>query len=107
MNGEHARKNGIGTPKPLRLARNNWRSRWLQADRGTLLHRIAEIEWEGCDKISGPGVAVCGTTSHWFSMPGIFSRIGAKRCPKCCEALGIPEGHGAPYNSLEGRAKNR
>jgi hypothetical protein len=31
-------------------------------------------------------------------MPGIFSRMGAPRCKRCCKAVGIPAGNGAPYN---------
>ena len=86
---------------PLPIDADNWRSRWLVAQRWNALHRIAEIVWEDGEMIVGEGVTVCGRRAR-FSMPGIFSRMGLKRCPQCCKALGIPAGNGAPFNALTG-----
>ena len=33
-----------------------------------------------------------------FSIPGLFSRMGATRCRKCCDALGWSRGTGSPKN---------
>ena len=91
---------------PLALDNNNWRSRWLAAGEWDALHRISSIEWNEPDEmISGSGIAVCGRQRQ-FHMPGIFSRMGLKRCPDCCVALGIPEGEGAPFNAFDGEYQN-
>lgn len=94
--------------KPADLPKEQFAWRWQYVTSGdwenpteqdTYLHRVAEPfkvgkkeAWKG-HKIT----AVCGLTAV-MCMPGVFSRIGAPRCPKCCKALGIPEGHGNPYN---------
>lgn len=89
---------------PLEIGSDHWHSRWLQFyPRGTRLHRVAKIEWWNDGNgvmIRGDGVAVCGQRG-FMHMPGIFSRMGAPRCPRCCKALGIPKGDGAPFNQQE------
>jgi len=87
--------------KPLPLGSDNWRSRWLMFWRDSaVLHRIAVMEW-GEDypeqMINGGGTTLCGKSGR-LHMPGIFSRMGRKRCAKCCRLMGIPEGEGNPYN---------
>lgn len=83
---------------PLAIPDDEWRSRWLQFNpRGRRLHRVAEIVWWDGEMIRGDGVAVCGQRG-FMAMPGIFSRMDAQRCPRCCRALGIPNGYGAPAN---------
>lgn len=78
----------------------DWRSRWLTLGRGRMLHRVSSIKW-GEDfpeqMISGEGTTVCGR-SGYMHMAGIFSRMGLKRCPVCCEAMGIANGNGCPEN---------
>lgn len=91
--------------RPLPLPDDEWRSRWLVDGRWNALHRVAEIEWEDGEKISGRGISVCGRERRW-QMPGILSRLDLKRCPECCAALGIPRGDGAPFNAFEGDARN-
>lgn len=72
--------------------------RWMRdaESMDATLHRIARAEHEmafpGC-----AGVTVCGLMGTW-EMPGLFSRLGAKRCWLCCKVLGIPGGKGNPYN---------
>lgn len=41
--------------------------------------------------------AVCGLRRRWW-MPGLFSRLGRRRCVPCCRALGIEPGYGTPAN---------
>ena len=41
--------------------------------------------------------SACGLRRGWW-MPGLFSRLGRRRCTPCCHALGIPTGHGTPAN---------
>lgn len=77
----------------------SWHSRWLVLPSWRVLHRISEIEWsDPDDAIEGVGTAVCGAHGR-FCIPGLFSRLGLRRCSKCCDALDIPRGDGAPFNS--------
>lgn len=46
--------------------------------------------------------AACGLRRTW-SMPGIGSRLGLRRCTACCTALGIPAGYGTPANEAARR----
>jgi hypothetical protein len=41
--------------------------------------------------------AVCGLRRRWW-MPGLFSRLGRRRCVPCCRTLDIPPGYGTPAN---------
>lgn len=86
---------------PLALDRDHWRSRWLVLPRHDALHRVSSIAWEDGEMIAGLGTTVCGRQGR-LSMPGILSRLGCPRCRKCCRALGVPAGRGAPRNVLEG-----
>lgn len=44
-----------------------------------------------------PARAACGLRRRWW-MPGLFSRLGRRRCVPCCRALGIEPGYGTPAN---------
>lgn len=84
---------------PLEIPDAHWRSRWLVLPSWNVLHRISTIEWDDPEQwINGEGVSVCGR-SGWYSMPGILSRMGLKRCDHCCDILGVPHGNGAPANA--------
>lgn len=41
--------------------------------------------------------AACHLRRAWW-MPGLFSRLGRRRCTPCCHTLGIPPGYGTPAN---------
>ncbi len=41
--------------------------------------------------------AACGIHRRWW-MPGLFSRLGRRRCTPCCHTLAIPTGYGTPAN---------
>jgi hypothetical protein len=90
---------------PLELGEDHWRSRWLVTNKWDVLHRISTIEWEEDELISGSGISVCGIKDN-FSMPGILSRMGLRRCPKCCALLEIPVGEGAPFNQTNDKWSN-
>lgn len=49
-----------------------------------------------------PARAACRLPRRW-QMPGIFSRLGLRRCTACCRALGIPAGYGTPANDQSRR----
>ena len=89
---------------PLPIGIDNWRSRWLALPRSSSLHRVASITWERADEmIAGEGETVCGLAGR-MTMPGMLNRMEAHRCTRCCDALGIPRGFGAPRNALTGEA---
>lgn len=71
--------------------------RWLQFPTGTVLHRVALLREYDEDEARGRGAAVCGRGGT-LMLPGPFSRLGAPRCRKCCDALGVPPGGGQPRN---------
>jgi hypothetical protein len=81
----------------LPLPDDHWRSRWLVLPGWHRLHRVADIEWDDEDMISGHGTTLCGQTGR-LRMPGIFSRLGLPRCAHCCRLAGVPRGDGAPAN---------
>lgn len=68
---------------------------------GDVLHHLAEwddIERAG-DDWGGPGRTSCNRRVKWACIPGFFTRMSAKRCERCCKALGYPQGAGSPKNS--------
>ena len=80
----------------------DWRKRWVQIGCSIALHRLAGAardDWEadGLTPLSAQGKTACGRRGR-LAMPGVFSRMGAPRCKRCCRMAGIPAGHGAPYN---------
>jgi hypothetical protein len=88
---------------PFRHA-DTWPWRWLYRlyTSSTTLHRlVSRTKWYRGDDGGTPqadGKTACGLSGQ-FVMPGILSRMGARRCPACCDAVGVPHGRGAPYNS--------
>jgi hypothetical protein len=68
--------------------------------RSKFLHHLASFDdpKQAGDDWGGPGVASCGYRNDWFCIPGIFTRMGAERCPRCCKAVGFPVGVGSPKN---------
>lgn len=71
---------------------------WCQLPRGGMLHAMRSFD--GDDDwvpVGGPGVTACGIRGR-LGIPGLFSRLGATRCYRCCSALGYPFGAGSPKN---------
>lgn len=76
------------------LCCGKWRA--LHAIPGTAISR--QSMEDGIDEnLPVPARAACGLRRGW-RMPGLFSRLGLRRCTPCCHALGIPAGHGTPAN---------
>lgn len=74
---------------------------WVTDGKSRCLHHLASIEgtvadWDDC--AGGPGVASCGRVGEWWTIPGLFTRMGANRCRSCCKAVGYPWGKGSPKN---------
>ena len=77
----------------------DWRSRWCNSAGSRRLHRVRRVDnrrkWN--DYPSGYGETVCGRRGLLY-MPGFIGRLSTERCAKCCQALKVPRGCGAPYN---------
>jgi hypothetical protein len=77
---------------------------WLGSGKERRLHAIPgpavsrEQMRDGIDEdLPVRARAACGMRRSWW-MPGLFSRLGRRRCTPCCHALGIPAGYGTPAN---------
>ncbi|MEW2300248.1 hypothetical protein AB0958_09735 [Streptomyces sp. NPDC006655] len=80
---------------------------WLVSGKERRLHAIRGHELtaqemrtaiDECRHI--PARAVCGLHRRWW-MPGLFSRLGRRRCVPCCRALVFPAGYGTPANEQD------
>ena len=76
---------------------------WLVSRGGKLLHHAdlspdAAEEMEEMAALVGDIRLTCGRRVSVAMIPGIFARMGARRCRRCCAALGYPEGVGSPKN---------
>lgn len=71
---------------------------WVEGRTGDRLHHLAEVT-ENMDLVplSAYGVTSCGRPGLW-NIPGLFTRLSAMRCRRCCAALGYPPGKGSPKN---------
>lgn len=85
--------------RPTVLEMPSRHEEWLVLPSWNVLHRICEIAPDaiGDGLPNGEGRALCGATGH-FSVPGVFSRMGLRRCAHCCDRLGIPRGDGNTLN---------
>lgn len=71
---------------------------WLITNRGNVLHHPHSGD-PNPDVMGYHDVQFsCGRTSRWAWIPGVFTRMGAKRCDRCCDRLGYPRGKGSPKN---------
>lgn len=70
---------------------------WWVTPTWRTLHAAASIDIDDGYETSGDGVTVCGRRA-WLSIPGVFTRMGAPRCKRCCAGLGYPQGVGSPKN---------
>lgn len=48
--------------------------------------------------IQHPVRLACGQVAKSLHIPGIFTRMGAMRCVRCCDVQGLPHGKGSPKN---------
>lgn len=77
---------------------------WVWLGLGEVLHAVASLENEATvdDDWMGRGKTECGLSGR-LSIPGIFSRMSAQRCDRCCRATGMPHGKQSPKNVDECR----
>lgn len=67
----------------------------------TVLHS-ATVTYDPIYDVGGDGVTACGRKLRLW-IPGIFSRMGLRRCTRCCDRLGFPQGIGSPKNDKKCR----
>ena len=75
---------------------------WITSSRSEYLH--APEDWHDPEygAYDEHARTACGNRG-WYSIPGLFSRMGAERCRRCCKARGYPTGTGSPKNDDECR----
>ena len=70
---------------------------WVQSPSGVILHHLAELDAVDAGEWCATGRSACGVRTTW-RIPGFLSRLGAERCRRCCDRLGIARGIGSPSN---------
>jgi hypothetical protein len=92
------------TAHPIPENAGHW---WLVCGKWHRLHAVAgqrispeqmRAAVDDCRPI--PARSACGLRRRWW-MPGLFSRLGRRRCVPCCRALDIPPGYGTPTNETD------
>lgn len=83
---------------------------WWYAGNYRVLHFVKQAEsmpWYEKMRDHGGAVvrAACGYRAR-FEPAGVFSRMSARRCDKCCDRTGIARGVGTPRNEAS-RGKER
>lgn len=94
-------------PSLVELARYDWvvTASYGSYRDGGRLHALAAFDDDAQaeDQWGGAGTTACGFHSEWLSIPGLFTRMGQKRCRRCCDLTGLPRGEGSPKNDDECR----
>ena len=70
---------------------------WIVTGRWDKLHAPEDWDDPDYDAYDEHARTACGRTG-WFSIPGVFTRMGAPRCKHCCRIRGYPNGDGSPKN---------
>lgn len=79
---------------------------WLTSPFGGLLHAPGRLTPAVLGSLAASDGAVsriqaaCG---RWIrpEIPGMFSRLSAPRCARCCDRTGVPRGEGSPKNIVK------
>jgi hypothetical protein len=71
---------------------------------GVQLHAVRSLDDDVAteEQWGGDGITECGKHGH-LSIPGLFDRMGAQRCVRCCVVTGMPFGKQSPKNVEECR----
>lgn len=70
---------------------------WVVMGDGRKLHAPKVWDDPRYNAYTEDGETWCGRRG-WLSIPGVFTRMGARRCGMCCQATGMPPGKGSPKN---------
>ena len=63
-----------------------------------VLHHAQDAEADADDWVLYDVLTSCGRPMEGAYIPGMLTRMGAKRCSQCCDRLGYPRGIGSPKN---------
>lgn len=79
---------------------------WLVTTHGGVLHHAEITDPDDLAEIADGGTVedvrlTCGRRAKSVTIPGVFTRMGAPRCQRCCDRLGYPHGIGSPKNDAE------
>lgn len=88
---------------------------WVITQHGDSLHHptlpadlAADLDDDGTlgieHPLDNPILLDCGRQVPAVLIPGLFTRLGAMRCTRCCKATGMPPGKGSPKNDAACRA---
>lgn len=79
---------------------------WVRLGDGDVLHAVRTIT--NADTVDddwyADGSTECGRSGD-MHIPGMFSRMAARRCRRCCVATGMPQGNQSPKNDDACRAR--
>lgn len=82
-------------------AQSSWREiaewDWVWLGEGDVLHAVATVTNDADEDWYAEGATECGREGD-MHIPGIFSRMSAKRCDRCCDRTGMPRGSQSPKN---------
>lgn len=94
--GEQNLRRRASRPEWLEITEWDWT---LLGVRGQVLHAVGSLTNAATadDDWHGDGTTACGRDGRML-IPGIFTRMSAKRCARCCEILRMPYGIGSPKN---------
>lgn len=75
---------------------------WVEFACGDVLHAVARLDNEATVDVEwvGHGETECGRRGDLY-IPGMFTRMSAKRCERCCRRTHMPQGDGSPKNAAE------
>lgn len=79
---------------------------WVVTRTGDVLHRMSGYGEADDEEVAWwfPVELDCGRIVQYATIPGPFTRMGAKRCDRCCDHNGFPRGIGSPKNDPGCRA---
>lgn len=71
---------------------------WVVFGNSKRLHHAAELVIDVAGWCYEDVTTSCGLRVPYARIPGMFTRMRAKRCNRCCDRLGWPRGIGSPKN---------
>lgn len=76
---------------------------WLEAEGASVLHGPVTVTYDPDLWAAVDVTFACGWHVERAYIPGLLTRMGAKRCSRCCDRMGYPRGVGSPKNDDECR----
>jgi len=70
---------------------------WVHLGTGLVLHAVGTVTNDADADWYGDGRTLCGRAGRMW-IPGFVSRMGDRRCRRCCTLAGMPQGKQSPKN---------